>query len=113
MSQCRAFTANDMTGLVGKYRWAFHEQRGSHAQYKHPVLTGRITIDNHSGKTLPVEIVKSTFKYAGMERFFKMFQQGAPFKTVEKAIQAEARERFDAPQPAAAPPALSPRLDVT
>jgi predicted RNA binding protein YcfA (HicA-like mRNA interferase family) len=113
MSQCRAFTANDMTGLVGKYRWVFREQRGSHAQYKHPVLGGRITIDNHSGKTLPVEIVKSMFAQAGMTHFFKMFQQGAPFKTVEKAIQAEACARFDAPQPAAAPPAFTPRLEAT
>ncbi len=113
MSQCRSFTANDIMGLLGQYRWQLHEQRGSHAQFTHPVLPGRITVERHASKDLPIEIVKSTFKQAGMERFYRMFQQGEPFKDVKKAIQAEARQRFDAPQPAAAVPASSPRPDIS
>ena len=42
-----------------------------------------------------------------------MFQQGESYKTVKKAIQNEARERFGERERVAVPPDLAPRLDVT
>ena len=111
----RSFTANDMMTLLGKYGWALHEQRGSHAQFVHPVLSGRVTVERHAGRDLPVEIVKSIFSHAGMERFFKMFQRGQSFKAVKNAIQAEARERFGRAERVAVPSDVlaNPRPDVT
>ena len=107
MSQVPSFTAKDVVRLIGKYGWSLHDQSGSHAQFMHPTLPGKVTIERHASRDLPVETTRGIFKHAGMEHFDKMFTKGAPWKAVEKAIQAEAQERFEPPAQADAAPAVT------
>jgi len=98
LAQCPSFKAKDVIALLNDYRWYHHDQNGSsHEQFTHPVMSGKITVERHAGKDLPTETVRGIFKQAGMLHFFKMFQQGAPWRNVEKAIRAEAREMFPTP----------------
>jgi predicted RNA binding protein YcfA (HicA-like mRNA interferase family) len=97
LSQVPSFNAKDLVRLIGKYGWTLHDQSGSHAQFTHPVLPGKVTIERHAAKDLPVETTRGVFKHAGMEHFYKMFAEGKPWRVIEKAIQAEAGEKFTAP----------------
>jgi predicted RNA binding protein YcfA (HicA-like mRNA interferase family) len=98
LAQCPSFKAKEVIALLNDYRWYHHDQNGSsHEQFTHSALPGKITVERHAGKDLPTETVRGIFKQAGMLHFFKMFQQGAPWRTVEKAIKTEAQERFPTP----------------
>jgi len=46
--------------------WYFHSQKGSHAQYKHPVKPGRVTVPMHGSKDLSKPDVHSILKQAGL-----------------------------------------------
>ena len=39
---------------------------GSHHQYKHPTKPGKVTVPEHSGKDVPLPVVKSIKKQAGL-----------------------------------------------
>lgn len=41
-------------------------QKGSHAQYKHPVKKGRVTLPMHKGD-IPIGTLKSIFKQAQLD----------------------------------------------
>jgi len=57
----------DLVKQVKKDGWYFHEQQGSHAQYKHPVKKGRVTIAGKPGEEVPEGTRKSILKQAGLE----------------------------------------------
>lgn len=46
--------------------WYEVGQRGSHHQFKHPTKTGKITVPEHAGKDVDMEIVKQIFKQADL-----------------------------------------------
>ena len=47
--------------------WYFHSQKGSHAQYKHPVKSGRVTVPMHGSKDLSKSDVHSILKQARLK----------------------------------------------
>jgi predicted RNA binding protein YcfA (HicA-like mRNA interferase family) len=47
--------------------WRFHSQKGSHAQYKHPVKPGRVTVPMHGSADLRPDVVHSILKQAGLK----------------------------------------------
>lgn len=56
----------DLLKLIKKDGWHKVNQKGSHAQYKHPVKKGRVTIPMHKGD-VPVGTLKSIFKQAQLD----------------------------------------------
>ena len=44
--------AREIIRIIVEDGWYFHSQKGSHAQYKHPVKAGRVTIPMHGSKDL-------------------------------------------------------------
>ncbi len=57
----------DLIKLVKQDGWYLHEQKGSHAQYKHPQKQGRVTVAGKPGKEVPEGTRKSILKQAGLE----------------------------------------------
>ena len=57
----------DLIKRIKQDGWAFHKQKGSHAQYKHPVKPGRVTIAGKPGAEVPEGTRKSILKQAGLE----------------------------------------------
>ena len=56
-------TVRKVLQILRKDGWYKVTQRGSHAQYKHPVKKGRITVPMHNGD-VPIGTLKSIFKQA-------------------------------------------------
>lgn len=46
--------------------WYEVKQVGSHHQYKHPKKPGKVTIPEHKGKDINLQVVKSILKQAGL-----------------------------------------------
>ena len=46
--------------------WYEIRQVGSHHQYKHPTKPGKVTIPEHKGKDINLQVVKSILKQAGL-----------------------------------------------
>lgn len=97
MAQMPSLKAKDMIRLLERYRWCEVDQSGSHKQFNHPALAGRVTVECHDGKDLPRETVRGILQHAGMDEFYRMLLKGSGFKAAEKAIKSAAAERFDAP----------------
>ena len=57
----------DVVKVVVADGWYLHSQKGSHAQYKHPVKEGRVTIAGKPGRDVPEGTRKSILKQAGLE----------------------------------------------
>ena len=56
----------DLVMQVEEDGWYFHQQKGSHAQYKHPSKTSRVTIAGKPGQEVPEGTRKSILKQAGL-----------------------------------------------
>ena len=52
--------------LIENDGWEKVAQKGSHAQYKHPIKLGRVTIPIHGNKELKIGTLKSILKQAGL-----------------------------------------------
>jgi predicted RNA binding protein YcfA (HicA-like mRNA interferase family) len=59
--------AQEIVRIIKMDGWYFHSQRGSHAQYKHPVKPGRVTVPMHGSKDLSKSDVQSILKQAGLK----------------------------------------------
>ena len=46
--------------------WRCVRINGSHYQYKHPDISGTITVPNHNGKDLSIGVVKNLEKLTGL-----------------------------------------------
>ena len=57
----------DLIKQVEQDGWRLHNTVGSHAQYKHPVKPGRVTIAGKPGKDVPEGTRKSILRQAGLE----------------------------------------------
>ena len=58
-------TSKELLKLIKKDGWYFVGQKGSHAQFRHPIKKGRVTIPMHSGD-LAKGTEKSILKQAGL-----------------------------------------------
>jgi predicted RNA binding protein YcfA (HicA-like mRNA interferase family) len=59
--------AREIVRIIEMDGWYFHSQKGSHAQYKHPVKPGRVTVSMHGSKDLSKFDVQSILKQAGLK----------------------------------------------
>ena len=59
--------AREIIRIIEKDGWYFHSQKGSHAQYKHPVKRGRVTVPMHGSQDLSKSDVHSILKQAGLK----------------------------------------------
>lgn len=48
--------------------WRFHSQKGSHAQYVHPIKAGRVTVAGKPGDDVHPKTLADIFRQAGMEK---------------------------------------------
>jgi predicted RNA binding protein YcfA (HicA-like mRNA interferase family) len=53
--------------LTGE-RWFLFIQRGSHRQYKHPIIPGRVTVAGKPGDDLALGTLNSMAKQAGWKK---------------------------------------------
>lgn len=58
-------SSKEIIQLLKKDGWYLVNTVGSHAQYKHPLKTGKVTVP-HPKKTLTVKTVKSIAAQAGI-----------------------------------------------
>ncbi len=47
--------------------WFIVDQVGSHVQLKHPVKQGRVTLQKHGNKDIPIGTLKSIAKQSGIK----------------------------------------------
>jgi predicted RNA binding protein YcfA (HicA-like mRNA interferase family) len=61
----KSFSSREIIALLRRNNWEEVAVRGSHHQFKHPVVAGRVTVP-HPKKDLPWPTVKSILKQAGL-----------------------------------------------
>lgn len=60
-------SVKELIYLLKKAGWQKIAQNGSHAQYRHPVIKGKITIPSHRlGNTIPLATERRILKQAGL-----------------------------------------------
>ena len=57
----------DIIKLIEAEGWYLVETRGSHRQYKHPVISGRVTISGHPNDDLAPGTLNSVLKQAKLK----------------------------------------------
>ena len=57
----------DMIKLIETEGWYLVETRGSHRQYKHPLIPGRVTISGHRNDDLAPGTLNSILKQAKLK----------------------------------------------
>jgi len=57
----------DAIRLVEAHGWRWIRTRGSHRQYRHPDLTGRVTIAGRPGRDLPLGTWRSILRQVGID----------------------------------------------
>jgi predicted RNA binding protein YcfA (HicA-like mRNA interferase family) len=57
----------EIVKLIEKDGWKLTNQVGSHAQFKHPLKPGRVTVAGKPGKDVPEGTRKSILRQAGLE----------------------------------------------
>lgn len=65
-SDATTMGSKELIKLIEAHGWHLVATRGSHRQYKHPTLPGRVTIP-HPNKDLPRGTVQSILKQAGLK----------------------------------------------
>ena len=53
--------------LIESHGWRLLSQKGSHRQYKHPTIVGRVTIPGHPSDDLAPGTLNSIFKQARLK----------------------------------------------
>ena len=61
----RSVSSRAIIAMLKRHGWSEATMRGSHHQFKHAALAGRVTIP-HPKKDLPWPTVKSILKQAGL-----------------------------------------------
>jgi predicted RNA binding protein YcfA (HicA-like mRNA interferase family) len=59
-------TGREVVRALGKLGWTVVVQKGSHAQLKHPVRGGRVTVPLHPGETIGPGLLRSILNQAGI-----------------------------------------------
>jgi predicted RNA binding protein YcfA (HicA-like mRNA interferase family) len=57
----------DLLKLIHSDGWVLRSQKGSHAQYVHPVKPGRVTVAGHRNHDVPPKTLASVLKQAQIE----------------------------------------------
>ncbi len=59
-------TGREVVRTLGKLGWVTVVQKGSHAQVKHPMRGGRVTVPLHAGETIGPGLLRSILAQAGV-----------------------------------------------
>jgi predicted RNA binding protein YcfA (HicA-like mRNA interferase family) len=59
--------AKQVIQLLKKDGWIVKEQKGSHAQFVHPIKKGKVTVPIHGKKEYPPKTLNSILKQAGFK----------------------------------------------
>lgn len=59
-------TVRDVIKMLEDDGWQFHDQRGSHCQFKHPIKKGRVTVAGKPRKDVAPGTLNSILKQAGL-----------------------------------------------
>jgi predicted RNA binding protein YcfA (HicA-like mRNA interferase family) len=59
-------TGSELIRALSKLGWVVVTQRGSHAQLKHPVRGGRVTVPLHAGERIGPGLLRSIMNQAGL-----------------------------------------------
>ncbi len=59
-------TGQESIRALSKLGWTVVAQRGSHAQLKHPVRRGRVTVPLHAGETIGPGVLRSILNQASL-----------------------------------------------
>jgi Predicted periplasmic or secreted lipoprotein len=57
----------DMIKLLDKDGWVLIYQKGSHRQFKHPIKTGKVTVNGKPGDDIYIDNWFSMLKQAGLK----------------------------------------------
>jgi predicted RNA binding protein YcfA (HicA-like mRNA interferase family) len=60
-------SVREVIKMIEKDGWQFHEQRGSHRQFKHPVKLGRVTVAGKPRDDVAPGTLNSILKQAGLK----------------------------------------------
>ncbi len=61
-------TVREMLALLRKDGWVqIHSNSGDHRQLKHPVKSGKVTVDGKPSKNVPPKIWQSMLRQAGLD----------------------------------------------
>ena len=66
MPKAPRVTGRDIIRALTPLGWVVVVQRGSHAQLKHPVHPGRVTVPLHAGETIGPKLLSSILHQAGL-----------------------------------------------
>jgi predicted RNA binding protein YcfA (HicA-like mRNA interferase family) len=58
----------DVIRLIEAEGWAFHRQRGSHRQYKHPMKPGKVTVAGKPSDEMAPGTLGSILRQAGIDQ---------------------------------------------
>ena len=61
-----AMKYREILRLLERDGWMLDRTRGSHAQYRHPVKAGTVTVAGKPGKDVPEGTAKSILRQAGL-----------------------------------------------
>lgn len=61
----KRYKVREVIKLLEKDGWELIATRGSHRQFKHPVKSGKVTINGHNNDTLDQFRLNSIWKQAG------------------------------------------------
>jgi predicted RNA binding protein YcfA (HicA-like mRNA interferase family) len=59
-------TGREVVQALGRLGWVVVVQKGSHAQLKHPMRGGRVTVPLHAGETIGPGLLRSILSQAGL-----------------------------------------------
>ena len=59
-------TGRELVRALGKKGWVIVVQKGSHAQLRHPIHGGRVTVLLHAGETIGPGLLRSILSQAGV-----------------------------------------------
>ncbi|WP_132012546.1 type II toxin-antitoxin system HicA family toxin [Hydrogenispora ethanolica] len=62
----KSYSSREILQILNNDGWYIVNARGDHYQLKHPTKPGKVTV-THPVKDLPIKIVKSIFKQAGLD----------------------------------------------
>ncbi|MFV0269384.1 MAG: type II toxin-antitoxin system HicA family toxin [Draconibacterium sp.] len=61
----KKYKVKEVVEMLKEQGWHLYTQKGSHRQFKHPTISGKVTVNGKPSQTLSQELLNSIFKQAG------------------------------------------------
>jgi predicted RNA binding protein YcfA (HicA-like mRNA interferase family)/predicted RNase H-like HicB family nuclease len=84
-------TGREVVHALGKLGWIVVVHKGSHAQLKHPIRGGRVTVPLHAGETIGPGLLRSIFNHAGstVDELRAVLRQDEAMRTYTIVVEPE------------------------